>query len=263
MGGEREESISEPGGLPGPDGAAMVRARRNPDSGGRIGWDDVADIFDEVNEDLRAERAQALLKRYGVLLLAAMLLVVAGAAAWQGWRWWRGKQDMAVATEYMAAMTRADAPGPGQGAARPEALAGFEQVAAKAPDGYATLARLRAAALKASAGDLAGATALWDQVAGDASADRLLRDLASLTSVQHQIETGDPGALESRLGPLASPDNPWHALAMEQQALLSMRTAHTAEATDTLRRIAADTTAPEGVRARANGLLERLGGSTS
>ncbi len=99
MGGEREESISEPGGLPGPDGAAMVRARRNPDSGGRIGWDDVADIFDEVNEDLRAERAQALLKRYGVLLLAAMLLVVAGAAAWQGWRWWRGKQDMAVATE--------------------------------------------------------------------------------------------------------------------------------------------------------------------
>ncbi len=228
-----------------------------------IGWDDVADIFDEVNEDLRAERARALLKRYGALLIAAMLLVVAAAGAWQGWRWWRGKQEMAVATEYMAAMNRADAPGPAQGAARPEALAAFEQLAARAPEGYATLARLRAAALKASAGDLASATALWDQVAGDPSADTLLRDLANLTSVQHQIETGDPGTLAARLAPLASPDNPWHALAMEQQAILSIRTGHPAEAADTLRRITADPTAPEGVRARASGLLERLSGSSS
>ncbi len=240
----------------------MVRARRRPESGARFGWDDVADIFDEVNEDLRAERAQALLKRYGVLLLAAMLLVVAGAAAWQGFRWWRGRQDAAIATEYTAAMNRADAPGQAPDAARPQALAGFEQVAAQAPDGYATLARLRAAALKADAGDLTGATALWSQVADDASADRLLRDLATLTSAQHRVATADPAALASQLAPLAEPDNPWHALAMEQQALLAMRTGRTAEARDTLRRITADSTAPQGVRARANGLLERLGGSS-
>ncbi|MBV9656407.1 MAG: tetratricopeptide repeat protein [Acetobacteraceae bacterium] len=219
----------------------------------------MADIFDEVNEDLRAERAQALLKRYGGVLLAAMLLVVAGAAAWQGWRWWRDKQEMALAGEFVAAMNRAD----GRNTAKPEAIAAFDQLAAKSPDGYATLARLRAAALKADAGDLAGAVALWDQVAADGSADPLLRDLASLTSVQHQVPTADPGTLGARLAPLASPDNPWHALAMEQQALLSIRMGRTAEATDTLRRIVADGTAPQGVRARANGLLERLGGSAA
>lgn len=222
---------------------------------------DVADIFDEVNEDLRAERAKALLKRYGALLVAAMLLLIAGVSSWQGWKWWRGKQDAAIAGEYLAAMNAADAPGPARNVPRPEALAQFEQIGARAPDGYATLARLRAAALKAAAGDLAGATVLWNQVAGDGAADPLLRDFASLTLVQHQVDQGDPANLEARLTPLAQADNPWHALAMEQQALLYMRTGRPAEANEMLRRIVADGTAPQGVRARANGLLERLGGS--
>ena len=93
--------------------------------------------------------------------------------------------------------------------------------------GYRTLARLREAALKADGGDAAGAEALWTQVANDAAADRLLRDAAVLQSVLHQIDTGDPAALAARLKPLAAPDNPWHALAEEAQALLDLRQGHT------------------------------------
>ena len=76
-----------------------------------------------------------------------------------------------------------------------------------APEGYRTLARLREAALKADAGDLPGALALWDQVAADASADPLLRDLASLLWAEHQIDSGDPALLEARLKALAAPEN--------------------------------------------------------
>ena len=36
------------------------------------------DIFDEVAEDLRAERARRLWKRYGTLVLGALVLVLAG-----------------------------------------------------------------------------------------------------------------------------------------------------------------------------------------
>ena len=68
----------------------------------------------------------------------------------------------------------------------------FDKLAAPRPEGYATLARLREAALKADARRSAGAAALWDQVAADASADPLLRDLASLLWAQHLIDTGDP-----------------------------------------------------------------------
>ena len=53
----------------------------------------MVDIFDEVDEELRAERAQQLLKRYGGLIVAGRLLIVGAAAGWQGWRWYQARQD--------------------------------------------------------------------------------------------------------------------------------------------------------------------------
>jgi hypothetical protein len=221
----------------------------------------LVDIFDEVDEELRAERAQQLLKRYGGLIVAAVLVIVGAAAGWQAWRWYEARQDQAAAVEYLTAMTLADATAAGTNAAsRTAAIAAFDRVAGNAPQGYRTLSRLREAALKADAGDLTGATALWDQVATDTSADPLLRDLASLLWVEHQIDSGDPATLEARLKALATPTNPWRPLAEEQLALLDMRQGKTDQAKATLRRLAQDVTAPNGVRGRATGLLNRLGG---
>ena len=221
----------------------------------------MVDIFDEVDEDLRAERAQALFKRYGWLLMALVLLVIGAAGAWQGWRWWQTKRDMAAGTAFVAAMNLAQTAGPATDAAsRAKAIAAFDQVAATAPDGYRILARLRAAALKADAGDLAGAADLYDQVAADSSADPLLRDLASLLWAQRQLDTGDPARLEARLKALAVPANPWHALASEDLALLDLRQGHTDAAKATLRGLAGDVTLPQDMRGRASGLLNRLGG---
>jgi hypothetical protein len=221
----------------------------------------VVDIFDEVDEELRAERAQQLLKRYGGLIVVCAVAIVGAVAGWQGWRWYETRQDQAVAIEYIAAMNLADATAAGSSAAnRAAGIAMFTQLAAKAPAGYATLSRLREAALKADAGDLAGAAALWDQLASDASVDPLLRDLASLLWAQHQIDSGDPSLLESRLKALAAPNNPWHALAEEQLALLALREGKVEPARTTLRRLTQDTTAPSGVRGRAGALLGRLGG---
>ena len=221
----------------------------------------MVDIFDEVEEELRAERAQKLLKKYGGYIVAAALLIVGAAAGWQAWRWHEARLDAAAATEYLAAMGVADAAVAGTGAAnRAAAIQAFDKVAAGAPDGYQTLARLRAAATQADAGDLPGALRLWDQVAADGSTDPLLRDLASLMWAGHQIDSGDPSLLEARLKALATPENPWHGLAGEQLALLDVRLGKTDAAKSALRRLAQDTTAPDGVRGRAATLLNRLGG---
>jgi hypothetical protein len=221
----------------------------------------VVDIFDEVEEELRAERAQRLLKRYGGLIVGAALVVIGAAAGWQGWRWYEARRDQAVAVQFLSAMTLAQGTAAGSSdAARNAAVAEFANLANHAPDGYRALARLREAALKANTGSLKDALALWDQVAADGSADPLLRDLANLLWVQHQIDTGDPALLEARLKPLAAPDNPWHALAQQQLALLDLRQGKADEAKATLRRLAADVTVPNGVRGTASALLNRLGG---
>jgi hypothetical protein len=220
----------------------------------------VADIFHEVDEDLRAERAQALFKRYAGLGVLVLVLILAGVGGWQTWRWWQNRQDLAVAGEFLAAMRTADATGPAAAAQRPASIAAFEAVAARSPEGYRTLARLRAAGLKADAGDAAGAATLWDQVSADGSADPLLRDLASLLWVQHQLGSADPAALDVRLGPLLASDNPWRFLAAETQALLLMREGKSDAARDSVRRLSLDPRAPEGIRGRADALLNRLNG---
>ena len=216
----------------------------------------VPDIFDEVDEDLRADRAANLLKRYGGAMIALALLVVAGAGGWQVWQWYDGKRRAATAESFLAAMATADSQ---KGAARQQADAAFADVAAKATGGYRALARLREAALKADAGDVAGASVLWDQVAGDGGADGLLRDIANLQWALHQIDAGDPATVAARLQVLAAPSNPFHALAEEAQAMLALRQGKPDAARDTLRQLAQDATAPEGVRRRADGLLARLG----
>ncbi len=221
----------------------------------------MVDIFDEVSDDLRAERAAALLRRYGSALVAAAIVVLIGVGAQQGWVWYKGRQSAQAAMAYLAITDQIDAQGQtlttGQQVADAKALAGF---AAGAPAGYRSLARLRAAGLYASAGQENAAAGLWNQVAADSGADVLLRDLANLLWAQHELGVAPDDAVAARLQPLTVPENPYHALAQETQALLYLHQGKTDQAKALFSQIASDPSAPEGVRNRADGLLAKLNG---
>ena len=214
------------------------------------------DIFDEVEEDLRADRMRRLAARYGGLLAGALLLVVAGVAGMQGWRWWQGRQAAEAASGYLAASRDAAA----EGADLKAVADRFAALAAESPAGYRTLARLRAAALKAESGQRQEALALWEAVAADAAADPVLRDLATLLWGLHALDSGDPAAVEARLAPLVAPGGPWRASAEEIRALAALRRGETEAARRTLAALAADNEVPRGVRERAGRLLQGLDG---
>ena len=221
----------------------------------------MVDIFDEVDEELRADRAEALLKRYGGVIIGAAICIVAATGAWQGWRWWEGKRELAAAESFLAAQRSAEALTPTSPAAdRGAAATKFEQMAADAPAGYRALARLRGAGLRAEAGDRAAATTIALAVQADSAADPILRDYAALLAVQYQLDDGDPAQLQARLAPLLAPDNTWRGLAREAQAMLLFRQGQAEQARTALRELVQDVTAPDGVRARANAVLSRLGG---
>ena len=217
------------------------------------------DIFDELNEDLRAERARALMKRYGGLGVAALVLVLACVGGWQGWEWRQRQQAAAAAGPYLAAMHEADAlPGGPSAQATADAEA-FAKVAATAPEGYRTLARLREAALRWDSGDSTGALALWDQLGADTNADPVLRDLGSLLWAQHSVDQGNPADITARTAKLEAAGSPWRPLAQEVDALVALRQDDKEKAARTLRLLVADPLAAEGLRGRASALLTLLG----
>ena len=45
----------------------------------------MADIFQEVDEEVRREQLKKLWERYGNLIIAACVLVVVGVGAWRGY----------------------------------------------------------------------------------------------------------------------------------------------------------------------------------
>jgi hypothetical protein len=214
------------------------------------------DIFDEVEEDLRAERARRLAKRWGGLAFGAALVVLAATGGWQGWRWHQARQAATAGDTYMT-LNNASAR---EGADLGNIANGFAALSRESPAGYQTLARLRAAALKATTGDAAGAIALWDQVSADGGADPLYRDLATLLAVTHALDSGDAAQLAARIAPLAAEGNPWRASARETQALIALRRGAQEEARRMLEALVADPAAPPGIRERAQRVAAGLRG---
>jgi hypothetical protein len=221
----------------------------------------VPDIFDEVGEDLRHDQAVSLAKRYGAWLLAACLAVLAGVAGQQGWQVWQARQADQAATQYLALTATLDDPNvplsSAQAAQAARALNGF---AATAPEGYKTMANLRAAGLYATAGQVPQAEALWTGIGQDNAADPLLRDLASLLWAQHALGTAPDADVLERLQPLTMDTNPYHALARETQALTYLHEGNAGQAKALFAQIVTDPSAPEYVRSRAQALLASLNG---
>ncbi len=216
----------------------------------------MSDIFDELQEDYRAERVRRAMLRWGGVLGAIVLAALLGAGSWQGWRWWQGTQAERTAALFLEVHRATEQPGADLAAMGDR----FAALTEGAPAGYRSLARLRAAALKAEVGDRDGALALWDAVAGDSDADPVYRDLGALMWSLHGLDTLDPARLVARLSPLAEEGNPWHASARELRALLAARRGERDEARRTLEALAADVLAPQGLRERATRLAAGMEG---
>ncbi len=219
------------------------------------------DIFDEVSDDLRAERAARLLRRYGGALIVAAIVILLGVAGQQFWQWHQRQQNTAAANAYLAITDQITAQG--DAITNPQRLSDaktLQNFAAGAPAGYRAIATLRAAGLYADAGATDQAETAWNQLADDSGADPLLRDLANLLWAQHELGQAQDDAVAARLAPLTVPENPYHALAQETQALLYLDENKPDQAKALFSQIASDPGAPDGVRNRADGLLAKLNG---
>ena len=99
----------------------------------------MADIFHEVDEEVRREQLKKLWDRYNAYIIALAILIIAGIAAWRGYEYWVAKRAAAAGAAFEAAAALNDQ------AKYAEAEAAFAKVAADAPEGYRVLARMRAA----------------------------------------------------------------------------------------------------------------------
>lgn len=203
----------------------------------------MADIFHEIDEDLRRERFGRLWKRYGSWLIAAAVLIVVGVAGWRGYEYWQLKREQAAGAEFQAALKLADE---GKNA---EAEAAFAAIEKSGAGGYRTLARFRAAAVQAVT-DPKAAVATYDGLANDSSLGGLMRDVARLRAAMLLVDTATLADITARLQPLNTPTGPFRNSAREFFGLAQYRAGDYDAAAKTFAEILSDGQTPPGMRQR-------------
>ena len=214
----------------------------------------MSDIFNEVDEEVRRERLQALWKRYGNLVLAILILAVAAVGGWRGYQYWEAKKSAAAGAAYDAAVALDE---DGKGA---DAEAAFSSIANEGTQGYRTLARLRLAATMAQR-DPKAAVAAYDGIAADASIGKVFQDLAGVRAGMLLVDSATLPALTKRLEPLAQAGGAFRHTARELLALAAVRAGDKAAAKKWFDMVLSDAETPQGVRSRIDTLMTLNGTS--
>lgn len=212
----------------------------------------MSDIFREVDEDLRRDRAEHVFKKYGGYMVAAGVVLVAGTGGYTAWRNWQQSKQQQDTASLVAAISQT-AQGPEKGI---EALAAY---AGTADARMAALAQFNAAALLVRQGKSADAATVYDGIAGNGAVDPVYRDLATLQAAMQRLETGDPSQLAAKLQPLTVEASPWRFTARELTAVLAVRSGDKDKARGLFQQLADDQQAPSGVRSRAADLASLYG----
>jgi len=212
----------------------------------------VADIFQEVEEDLRRDKAADWWKRYSIYIYAAAAIIVIGIAGYKGWQTYDEKLRGERSDSYAEALALMDGGNPDGARQRLSALSD------PTGDGYPLLAALTEAQLAAEAGDTAAAEAIWQRLADEGVSGEALRQLGALLAVLHKLDEADPATLRGELRPLAAPEAPYRFTALELLAMLALREGDRDAARGHLTQITDDPLAPSGSRSRAAELLASL-----
>ena len=167
----------------------------------------MTDIFQEVDEEVRRDKAAEFWKKYQNAIIGAALVIVLAAGGYRYWQYEREKAAQAAGDEFQAAIAAFDAGKPD------EAFGGLAKIAAGAPGGYRTLAQMTEAGAKAAT-DPAAAVAAFQAIAGNGSVDPLFRDAAKLRAALLELNNpGDEAAGAAALTSLASAQGPYQRFA--------------------------------------------------
>ncbi len=204
----------------------------------------MADIFHEVDEEVRREQLKKLWERYSGLIIAVAVLFVASIGAWRGYEWWQQRKAAAAGAQFEQAVTLSE-----QGKHQ-EAEAAFAKIASDAPGGYQVLARLRAAQELAQSKP-ADAVKAYDAIAADASVGQAMQDLAAVRAGLLLVDTAPLSEMQQRLEPLTASNRTFRHSARELLAMSAWRNHDYTAARKYIDMINLDAASPPGTRERA------------
>ena len=199
----------------------------------------MADIIDEINEEIKQERMKALFAKYGKVVLGFAAAVVGIVVAIQGYGIYQGSVRAKAATAYFNALGESEI-----GNALADASSDLS-------GGYQMLAKFVTAAELVSQSNRSEAYDIYAALAGEASLSEVYRHFAAMQAVINAPEDIATDELAALVGPIADKPGPTQGLALELMADLALRDGDINAAKENLTKISELQDIPNGLRQRA------------
>nr|WP_249139301.1 tetratricopeptide repeat protein [Bradyrhizobium japonicum] len=189
--------------------------------------------------------------KYSIYFIALMVLIVAAVGGWRANQYFEAQKAAEAGAVFEKAVELSEQ------AKHEDAERAFTELAAKAPSGYRTLARLRAAA-EAASRDPKAAAKMYDDIAADRSIGGEWHDLAKIRAAGLLLDSASYADMQQRLEASAAPKSTFRHSAREMLALSAWRNNDMTAARKWLDAIDGDGETPPGLRSRAEALQALL-----
>jgi hypothetical protein len=208
----------------------------------------VADLFTEVEEQLRSDRYRTFALKMLPWLLGLVAAALIAALAWWGWSHHQEQAIGKASEQYQAGLEALQQGRVDQGAKA------FTEVSKSSAKAYKSLALMQLGGIQLSQNKTAAAVQLFDQAAA-AAPDPVLGDAARLKSAFALLDTAPEKDVEARLTPLLQDGRPYRVEAREALAFSKLTGGDLAGARGDFVIISGMLDAPEGARARAKAAI--------
>ncbi|MGC6518164.1 MAG: hypothetical protein ACON49_09105 [Candidatus Puniceispirillaceae bacterium] len=199
----------------------------------------MADIIDEINEEIKQERMQALFAKYGKIIIGFAAAVVAIVVALQGYGMYQDSVKAKAATAYFDAL------------GEDEIGAALKQSEGALNAGYSMLSQFVTAAELVGDDQQADAYDIYANLARDNALSDIYRDFAAMLAVTNAPASISTDELVALIQPVADKAGPTQGLALELRADLALRDNDIAAAKTYLEQITQLQDIPNGLRQRA------------
>ena len=211
----------------------------------------MADLFDEVEEQLRSDRYRTLALKALPWVLGLAAAAVIAVLGWWGWTHYRDQAVSQASDQYAAAI---EAVQKGQ---NDQAASLFTEVSKSSAKGYRSLALMQLGGLQLAQKNVTAAVQSFDQAAA-AAPDETLGDAARLRAVYALLDTAPEKDVEARLTPLMQDGRPYRVQAREAQAFAKLLKGDSAGARGDFVVISQSLDAPETARQRAKAAMDLI-----
>jgi len=205
----------------------------------------VSNLFKEIDDDLRQDKATLLWKKYGNSFIGVIIALIISVAVFEGWKSYDLDQRSELGEKYETALnlSREDN--------FDDASKAFLALAGEADGGYAVLSRFQEAGLFARQGKAHEAANAYFLLSKDNTVKTVYRDMAIVLGALNGLDALESSDIISRLEPLIGGTNPWRHSATEITAFAESKAGNKVKAAQLMQSLADDASTPAGIRQRA------------